>query len=51
MRMILNLGGGYPPMKTEYKQPIMEIISVEPVFCTGSGEPTPGQNETPLIFY
>lgn len=38
-------------MKAEYKQPTAEIIPVETAFYTGSGEPTLGQNETPLIFY
>lgn len=38
-------------MKREYNQPTAEMIPVDPAFCTGSGEPTLGQNETPLIFY
>ena len=38
-------------MKREYKQPTVEMIPVNSAFCTGSGDPTLGQNEPPLIFY
>ena len=51
MRIILISGGGYPPMKREYCQPSAELIPLDPVLFTGSGEPTLDEDETPLMYY